>query len=86
MNATTPPKLMPPFHSAAARGTLPIEQTKLRMAMSGPTTAFSTEDARPWPLTKMCPHRASGTTAASRPATVNPITSSRRSMVMSAIA
>ena len=27
MNATTPPKLMPPFHSTAASGTLPIEQT-----------------------------------------------------------
>ena len=29
MNASTPPKLMPPFHSTAASGTLPIEQTKL---------------------------------------------------------
>src|ERR1700712_5119086 len=37
MNATTPPKLIPPFHSTAASGTLPIEQTKLRMAMIGPT-------------------------------------------------
>ena len=29
MNDTTPPKLMPPFQSTAASGTLPIEQTKL---------------------------------------------------------
>ncbi|MFF1745272.1 hypothetical protein [Streptomyces mirabilis] len=27
MKAITPPKLMPPFHSSTARGTLPIEQT-----------------------------------------------------------
>ena len=36
MNAITPPKEMPPLHSAAARGTLPMEQTKLMMAMNGP--------------------------------------------------
>ena len=38
MKAITPPKLMPPFHSTAARGTLPIEQTKLMIATSGPTS------------------------------------------------
>src|ERR1700753_3209064 len=37
MNATTPPKLMPPFHSTAANGTLPIEQTKDAIATIGPT-------------------------------------------------
>ena len=36
MNATTPPKLIPPFHSTAASGTLPIEQTKLSREMTGP--------------------------------------------------
>ncbi len=36
MNAITPPKLIPPFHNTAASGTLPIEQTKLITAMSGP--------------------------------------------------
>ena len=41
MNAITPPKLMPPCQSAAAMGTLPIEQTKLMMAMNGPTMTFS---------------------------------------------
>ena len=41
MNAITPPKLMPPCQSAAASGTLPIEQTKLMMAMNGPTMTFS---------------------------------------------
>src|ERR1039458_9677586 len=28
MKATTPPKLMPPFHSTTASGTFPIEHTK----------------------------------------------------------
>jgi len=36
MKATTPAKLIPPDHSTAASGTLPIEQTKLRIAISGP--------------------------------------------------
>src|SRR5712691_2618461 len=35
MKARTPPKLIPPFQSTAASGTLPIEQTKLRIATSG---------------------------------------------------
>src|SRR6516162_8498906 len=38
MKATTPPKLMPPFHSTAASGMLPTEQTKEITATSGPTT------------------------------------------------
>ena len=36
MKRTTPPKLIPPFQSAAASGTLPIEQTKAATATSGP--------------------------------------------------
>ena len=40
MKLITPPKLMPPCQSAAAIGTLPIEQTKLTHAMSGPTSTF----------------------------------------------
>ena len=35
-NAVTPPKLMPPFHSTPASGTLPMEQTKLSRQMTGP--------------------------------------------------
>ena len=38
MKLITPPKLMPPCHSAAAIGTLPIEHTKLMNAMNGPTS------------------------------------------------
>src|ERR1700759_4013312 len=40
-NATTPPKLIPSCHSAAASGTLPTEQTKLMIATNGPMRAFS---------------------------------------------
>src|SRR5256885_1343385 len=47
MKLTTPPKLMPPFQRAAASGTFPIEQTKLRMAINGPTITFSTDVAKP---------------------------------------
>jgi len=36
MKASTPPKLMPPFQRTAARGTLPIEQTKVTIATAGP--------------------------------------------------
>ena len=49
MKLITPPKLMPPCHSAAAIGTLPIEHTKLMKAMNGPTTTFSRLVQKPWP-------------------------------------
>ena len=42
MNATTPPKLMPPVHSTTASGTLPMEQTKLSTATSGPISGPQT--------------------------------------------
>jgi len=41
MKAITPAKLIPPDQSTAASGTLPTEQTKLRIAISGPTRTFS---------------------------------------------
>ena len=47
MNAMTPPKLMPPFHSTAASGTLPIEQTKDTIATTGPTIGPHSADASP---------------------------------------
>ncbi len=37
MKESTPPKLMPPFHSTAASGMFPTEQTKATIATSGPT-------------------------------------------------
>src|SRR6266566_3026996 len=38
---TTPPKLIPPLHKTAAKGTLPTEQTKLTIATKGPTSGPS---------------------------------------------
>jgi hypothetical protein len=84
MKLITPPKLIPPFHSAAASGTLPIEQTKLMSAMNGPIRAFSMLVQMPWPETKNALQNDVGTSTASTPATRNPITISRRSMVRSA--
>src|SRR5216683_2310771 len=69
MKLTTPPKLIPPFHRAAASGTLPIEQTKLTMAISGPTIAFSTDVAKPCPWKKMVFQTLFGTRTARKPAT-----------------
>ena len=69
MKAMTPPKEMPPDHSAAARGTLPIEQTQLTTAMSGPTSAFSTTVHGPWPWRKSAFHAPVGTSTARKPAT-----------------
>ena len=43
---TPPPKLIPPFHSTAASGTLPIEQTKLKTDTTGPISPFHHEDMR----------------------------------------
>ena len=70
MNEITPPKEMPPFHSAAARGTFPMEQTKLMMAMNGPTMTFSSEVQKPWPLMNTACHTEVGTRTAKKPATV----------------
>ena len=69
MKLTTPPKLMPPFHSAAASGTLPIEQTKLRIAISGPTITFSIDVKTPCPWRKIAFQSVVGTITARKPAT-----------------
>src|SRR5215472_15438084 len=43
MNAITPPKLIPPFHSTAASGTFPTEQTKDAIATTiGPQNLAKT--------------------------------------------
>src|SRR5436190_14062360 len=48
MKASTPPKLMPPFQSTAASGTLPMEQTKDRMATTGPMSGPQSLAHAPW--------------------------------------
>ena len=70
MNEITPPNEMPPFHSAAASGTLPMEHTKLMMAMNGPTMAFSTLVQKPCPVMKTACQTDVGTKTARKPATV----------------
>ena len=65
----TPPKLIPPFHKAAARGTLPTEHTKLIRAMNGPTRTFSTEVQMPWPWMNTAFHTWLGTRTVRKPAT-----------------
>ena len=72
MNARTPPKLMPPFQSTAARGTFPIEQTKLKIATSGPMSGPQSFAAVWWCSRKSDCHHESGTHAASAPAMRRP--------------
>src|SRR6266700_3104012 len=78
MNASTPPKEMPPFQRTAASGTFPIEQTKLRTATSGPISGPQNlaKVGRPWK--KSACHHELGTQAASAPAISSPPTRSRR--------
>ena len=77
MNATTPPKLMPPFHSTAASGTLPIEQTKLSTEITGPMSGPQSRAASGWPVRNRCCQKLSGTQAPTAPAISRPITTSR---------
>src|SRR6266487_4017953 len=68
MKLITPPKLVPPCHSAAASGDVAMKQTKLIRAMNGPTTAFSRSVQMPWPWTKKACQNAFGTSVARNPA------------------
>ena len=72
MNATTPPKLIPPFHSTPASGTLPIEQTKLSSEMTGPMTGPHSLAASGWPVRNRCRQKVSGTQAPTAPAISRP--------------
>ena len=77
MNATTPPKLIPPFHSTAASGTFPIEQTNESIATSGPIDR--PPDLREhWVVDQeeRSARTISGTHAASAPAISRPATMS----------
>src|ERR1017187_1132363 len=77
MNAITPPKLIPPFQSTAASGTLPIEQTKLSSEMTGPMTGPHSSAASGWPARNRCCQNVAGTHAATAPAISSPMTTSR---------
>ena len=67
MKLITPPKLMPPCHSAAAIGTLPIEHTKLMNAMNGPTMTFSRLVQKPWPSMNTSFQTSIGTSTVEEP-------------------
>src|SRR5215510_4894590 len=72
MNAATPPKLIPPFHSTAASGTFPIEQTNDSIATIGPTNGPQIFDSKGWSTRKKLCQNDSGTHAASAPAISSP--------------
>ena len=78
MNATTPPKLIPPFHSTAARGTFPMEQTNDTIATTGPTIGPQIADHVGSSARKKFSQNAFGTHAAMAPAMSRPIIRSRR--------
>src|ERR1043165_2072305 len=85
MNEMTPPKLIPCAHSKLANGMFPPEQTKDKIAMIGPTAAFSIRRNKGLPLsTKSDFHQSDGTSAAKNPAIRNPASSSFQSISQSA--
>src|SRR5207237_9183095 len=77
MNAMTPPKLMPLFHSTAASGTFPTEQTNEMTATSGPTSGPQTSAKVGLPVKKNDRQNPLGTQAASAPAISTPPATSR---------
>src|SRR6266568_2237232 len=78
MKAITPPKLMPPFHSTAASGTLPIEHTKDDIDTNGPTRGPHSLASSGWWIKKKPCQKELGTQAAMAPAIRRPMTTSRR--------
>src|SRR2546421_10463953 len=72
MKLIPPPKLIPPFHSTAASGTLPTEQTKLSIEMTGPINGPQTCDRTGWLVRKKLCQNEVGTQAASAPAIRSP--------------
>ena len=77
MKLITPPKLMPPFQSTAARGTLPTEQTKLSIEITGPISGLQNSLSVGWSVRKSACHQLFGTHAASAPAIRKPSPRSR---------
>src|SRR5664280_712492 len=78
MKLITPPKLIPPFHSTAASGTLPIEQTKVTTATAGPMIGPQTFASSGWPVRNSRCQKLSGIQAPAAPAINRPRTRSRR--------
>src|SRR6202790_5109153 len=72
MNASAPPKLMPPFHSTAASGIFPTEHTNEITATSGPTIGPHSVASSGWSTPKNDCQNSTGTHAASAPAINRP--------------
>ena len=72
MKLITPPKLMPPFQSTAARGTFPTEHTKLNIDSSGPTSGPQNVLTVGFDVKKKTCQKLFGTHAASAPAIRKP--------------
>jgi len=72
MKATTPPKLMPPFHRTAASGIFPTEQTNEMIATNGPMRRkkrrdYQLENVRRDPNHTTVPHKPSSRAQKPRP-------------------
>ncbi len=74
---------MPLFQSAAARGMFPTEQTKLNAEIIGPINAFSIAASTPPLAIKKAFQKLTGMSLSKNPATTNPPTSSKRSIIKS---
>ena len=71
-NAITPPKLIPPFHSTAASGMFPTEQTKETIATMGPINGPTIFDPTGSAAKKKACQNSLGTQAARAPAINRP--------------
>jgi hypothetical protein len=72
MNATTPPKLIPPFHSTAPSGTFPTEQTNDITEINGPTSGSQSSATVGWETRKKPRQNVSGTHAPTAPGDQQP--------------
>src|SRR5665213_2864685 len=72
MNAITPPKDIPPFHSTAANGRLPTLQTKDTTAISGPIRGPQMAETSGCEVKKNFWKNEVGTQAAMAPAISSP--------------
>src|SRR4029077_17058742 len=83
MNAMTPPKLMPPFHSTAASGMFPTEHTNDMMATTGPTSGPHNFTTTGLSTRKNDSQKSFGTHPASAPAINSPPTMSSQTAAQS---
>ena len=83
MKLMTPPKLMPPFHNTTARGTLPTEQTKLSIEITGPISGPQNWFSAGLLVRKNACHQLFGTQAARAPAIRKPSPMSKYRLQMS---